>query len=96
MKNDYRGLAKYQKGIFKTRDELVELHKLHGRTKIYHVLSFGGGSQSTHLLEEHVNRNIHYDYIIFSDTGAEPQFIHQQLEWWKNRMKEKLKLNTVM
>ena len=52
------------------------------------MLSFGAGTQSTHLLEEHFKGNIHYDYIVFSDTGAEPEFIHQQVAWWKERQKE--------
>ena len=40
---------KYQKGILKTKEELIELAKGQGRERIFHVLSFGGGTQSGHL-----------------------------------------------
>lgn len=86
--NDFRKHKKYLNGTFKTKQEIVDLLKSEGKTDIYFVLSFGGGTQSTHLLEEHFKGNIHYDYIVFSDTGAEPEFIHQQVAWWKERQKE--------
>ncbi|MDN4067662.1 hypothetical protein QYF50_07115 [Paenibacillus vini] len=79
---------KYREGIFKTKAEIEDLLKEQGRDRIYYVLSFGGGTQSAHLLEQHFRGEIHYDYIIFSDTGAEPDFIHGQVEWWKQRQKE--------
>ncbi|MGF9890860.1 hypothetical protein ABEX78_19600 [Priestia megaterium] len=79
---------KYRKGVFKTKDELIQELRAQGKEHIYRVLSFGGGTQSSHLLEQHFKGLIHYDYIIFSDTGAEPEFIHQQVEWWKQRQKE--------
>src|SRR5699024_8176509 len=50
-------------------------------------LSFGAGTQSTHLLEQHLRGEIDYDFIIFSDTGAEPQFIHEQVKWWQDRQR---------
>lgn len=74
--------------MFKSKQEIIDHLKEQGKTDIYHVLSFGAGTQSTHLLEEHFKGNIHYDYIVFSDTGAEPQFIHDQVAWWKERQKE--------
>ncbi|MGP0580248.1 hypothetical protein ACTP13_25065 [Paenibacillus peoriae] len=52
------------------------------------MLSFGGGTQSTHLLEQHFRGEIHYDYIIFADTGAEPDFIHDQVWWWQHRQRQ--------
>lgn len=61
--------------------------KADGKDDIYHVLSFGGGTQSAHLLEDHLQGKIHYDFIVFSDTGAEPEFIHKQVEWWQRRQK---------
>ncbi|MDG3045519.1 hypothetical protein OE903_23180 [Bacillus sp. B6(2022)] len=61
--------------------------KAKGKDDIYHVLSFGGGTQSAHLLEDHLQGKIHYDFIVFSDTGAEPEFIHKQVEWWQRRQK---------
>ena len=84
--NDYRDLAKYKKGMYKPEQELLAEFAKSGKTKVYRVLSFGGGTQSSHLLEEHLKGNIQYDYIIFADTGAEPQFIHDQVEWWRKRM----------
>ena len=82
---DYRLHPKYRKGIFRTRADLAESLRQEGRDRIYHVLSFGGGTQSAHLLEQHLRGEIHYDYIIFSDTGAEPRFIHEQVAWWQAR-----------
>lgn len=86
--NDYTQHKKYQNGTFKTKKEIIDFLKNEGKTDIYYVLSFGGGTQSTHLLEEHFKGNIYYDYIVFSDTGAEPQFIHEQVKWWKERQKQ--------
>lgn len=85
---DFRGHKKYRDKVFKTKSEIIRELKAQGKDKIYHVLSFGGGTQSSHLLEQHFLGEIHYDYIIFSDTGAEPQFIHDQVEWWKERQKQ--------
>lgn len=87
--NDFRNHEKYKNGTFKTKDEITKYLHEQGYAKIYHVLSFGGGTQSAHLLEEHIRGNIHYDFIIFSDTGAEPNFIHNQVKWWKARLIEK-------
>lgn len=86
--NDYREHKKYIDGVFKSKEEIIKHCHDQGKDDIYFVLSFGAGTQSTHLLEEHLKGNIHYDYVVFSDTGAEPQFIHQQVAWWKNRQKE--------
>ncbi|KQY83684.1 hypothetical protein ASD24_29600 [Paenibacillus sp. Root52] len=85
---DFRLHSKYRKGVFRTRKELVDSLKEEGRDKIYHVLSFGGGTQSAHLMEQHLRGEIHYDYIVFSDTGAEPQFIHEQVAWWQRRQQQ--------
>ncbi|WP_322925347.1 hypothetical protein [Paenibacillus campi] len=82
---DYRQHRKYRDGVLKTKDELIDGLHAEGRTRIYHVLSFGGGTQSSHLLEMHFRGEIHYDYIIFADTGAEPDFIHGQVWWWQHR-----------
>lgn len=86
--NDYRQHKKYVNGILKSKNEIIEIAKNEGKTKFYRVLSFGGGTQSSHLLESHFRGEIDYDYIIFSDTGAEPQFIHDQVAWWQERQKE--------
>ncbi|OKP88785.1 hypothetical protein A3842_05030 [Paenibacillus sp. P3E] len=38
-------------------------------------------------MEQHLQEIIHYDYIIFSDTEAGPQFIHEQVAWWQQWQK---------
>lgn len=88
LKDDFRQHKKYVNGILKTKDEIIEIAKAEGRTKIVRVLSFGGGTQSSHLLDMHFDGLIDYDYIVFSDTGAEPQFIHDQVDWWQKKQKE--------
>jgi hypothetical protein len=85
---DFREHKKYRKSQFKSKKEIEKELISQGKERIYHVLSFGGGTQSTHLLEQHFRGEINYDYIIFADTGAEPQFIHDQVEWWKCRQRE--------
>lgn len=86
--NDFRELKKYSKGLVKSKEDIMNLAEAEGKTKIYKVLSFGGGTKSSHLLEEHFKGNIDYDFIVFADTGAEPQFIHDQVAWWKKRQKK--------
>ncbi|MFE8703962.1 hypothetical protein ACFYKX_25650 [Cytobacillus sp. FJAT-54145] len=87
LENDFRQHKKYINGLLKSKDEIIHLAKTEGKTRFYNVLSFGGGTQSSHLLEEHFRGNIDYDYIVFSDTGAEPEFIHEQVAWWMERQK---------
>lgn len=82
---DFRSHKKYQTGVFKTKNEIKEELINQGKERIYHVLSFGGGTQSSHLLECHFRGEIHYDFVVFSDTGAEPEFIHDQVKWWQER-----------
>lgn len=88
QEKDYKQHKKYTNGILKSKEEIIKIAEDSGRTKIYTVLSFGGGTQSAHLLEAHFRGEIDYDYIVFSDTGAEPQFIHDQVAWWQNRQKQ--------
>lgn len=85
---DFRTHKKYKSGVFLTKNELEAKLISEGKDKIYKVLSFGGGTQSSHLLEDHFQGKIHYDFIIFSDTGAEPDFIHEQVKWWMKRQQE--------
>lgn len=66
--HDYRQHKKYINGLLKSKEEIIEIAKNEGRTKLYRVLSFGGGTQSAHLLESHFRGEIEYDYIVFSDT----------------------------
>lgn len=85
---DFRNHPKFRKGTFKTKHQLENEMVASGKDRIYNVLSFGGGTQSAHLLEQHFRGEIDYDYIIFSDTGAEPQFIHEQVAWWRARQRK--------
>ena len=58
--------------------------------KHVHVLSYGGGTQSTALLLMSLKGEINGvipDYIIFSDTGWEPKSIYQ----WINKVNEYIK-----
>lgn len=85
---DFRNHRKFRDGVFKTKSDIELELRDEGRSRIYHILSFGGGTQSTHLLEQHFRGDIHYDMIIFADTGAEPQFIHEQVQWWRERQQK--------
>ncbi|MBJ6361821.1 hypothetical protein ACFOQM_11040 [Paenibacillus sp. GCM10012307] len=85
---DYRQHKKFIDGVFQEKDVILQNLKDEGKERIFHVLSFGGGTQSAHLLEQHFRGEIHYDYIIFSDTGAEPEFIREQVRWWQLRQKQ--------
>ena len=44
------------------------------------IVSYGGGTNSTALLIECVNRNIPIDLILFADTGAEKPHTYQYLK----------------
>src|SRR5690554_2466919 len=57
-----------------------------------HVLSYGGGTQSTAMLLMALKGEINGvipDYIIFSDTGWEPKSIYQWIEKVNKYIKEK-------
>ncbi len=86
--NNYKEHRKYLNGVFKTKETIESELYQKGIKNIIRVLSFGGGTQSTHLLEDHFKGKVDYDLIIFSDTGAEPQFIHSQVSWWQIRQAE--------
>ncbi|RKO63231.1 hypothetical protein [Caldibacillus debilis] len=73
--------------LIKSKNEIIQDLKAQGK-RIFHVLSFGGGTQSAWLLDQHIRGFIDYDLIVFADTGAEPQFIHEQVAWWKQRMRD--------
>ncbi|MGP3788498.1 hypothetical protein [Paenibacillus sp. 1A_MP2] len=88
FQTDFTEHRKYLDGVFKSKEELIKKFQEEGRDKIFHVLSFGAGTQSTQLLEQHFRGLIHYDFIIFADTGAEPEFIHQQVAWWRQRQQD--------
>ncbi|MEK4487894.1 hypothetical protein MHH81_20515 [Psychrobacillus sp. FSL H8-0484] len=68
--NDYKQHKKYVNGVLKSKKEIIEIAKSEGKTKIYRVLSFDGGTQSSHFLEAHFRNEIEYDYVVFSDAGV--------------------------
>lgn len=88
VQRDYRNHPKYRSGVFKTKEEIEEEMRNRGMRRIVRVLSFGGGTQSAHLLDQHLRGEVPYDLIIFADTGAEPGFIHRQVKWWMRRKEE--------
>ncbi|MCT6924588.1 phosphoadenosine phosphosulfate reductase family protein, partial [Metasolibacillus sp.] len=60
--------------------------------KHVHVLSFGGGTQSTALLLMALKGEINGvipDYIIFSDTGWEPRSIYNWVDKVNSYIKQK-------
>lgn len=60
--------------------------------KHIHVLSYGGGTQSTALLLMALKGEINGvvpDYIIFSDTGWEPKSIYEWIDKVNNYIKKK-------
>ncbi|MER2459872.1 phosphoadenosine phosphosulfate reductase family protein [Bacillus subtilis] len=68
---------------------MIKQHYDDGKKHI-HVLSYGGGTQSTALLLMALKGEINGvipDYIIFSDTGWEPQYVYN----WVNKVNEHIK-----
>lgn len=74
--------------LIESKQALIDRLVSEGK-KIFRVLSFGGGTQSAWLLDQHIKGHIDYDLIVFADTGAEPAFIHQQVAWWRKRTYER-------
>lgn len=67
--------------------------------KHVHVLSFGGGTQSTALLLMALKGEINGvipDYIIFSDTGWEPQSIYDWVNKVNGYIKQKYKKEIIV
>lgn len=85
----YENHKKYTEGKYVPKDKLIKMIiEKEKRTKFYYALSFGAGTQSTHLFYKHLKGEIYYDFIIWADTGAEPKFIHDQVQFWINKQKE--------
>jgi hypothetical protein len=55
------------------------------------VISLGAGKQSTYMLLNALeNQYSHYpDFAIFSDTGCEPKYVYEYLEWLIKYVKDK-------
>ncbi|WP_368502757.1 hypothetical protein AB3N04_00005 (plasmid) [Alkalihalophilus sp. As8PL] len=90
LNDDFRTHKKYVDGVFKTKQEIIDELNKNGVKHIFKILSFGGGTQSSQLLEKCLRgeKNYDYDAVVMSDVGAEPDFIHKQVEWWQLRQKE--------
>lgn len=60
--------------------------------KHIHVLSYGGGTQSNALLIKALKGEVNGvipDYIIFSDTGNEPEYVMKQVDRVNDHIKKK-------
>lgn len=55
------------------------------------VISLGAGKQSSYMLLNALQGNYKYrpDFAIFSDTGCEPTYVYEYLEWLTKYVKEK-------
>lgn len=55
--------------------------------KMVNVISLGAGKQSSYMLLNALEGKFKYrpDFAIFSDTGCEPQYVYEYLDWLKNR-----------
>ena len=53
------------------------------------MLAYGGGTNSTALLIEMINRGIYLDFVLFSDTGAERPDTYKHVEHMHNWLKSK-------
>jgi hypothetical protein len=59
------------------------------------VISLGAGKQSSYMLIRALNGDFEYkpDYAIFSDTGCEPKYVYEYLDWLKFYLKERFNFN---
>lgn len=55
------------------------------------VISLGAGKQSSYMLINALEGKFKFipDYAVFSDTGCEPRYVYEYLEWLKKYCKEK-------
>ena len=50
------------------------------------VISLGAGKQSSYMLLSALQGNYKYypNLVVFSDTGCEPQYVYNYLDWLEN------------
>lgn len=55
------------------------------------VISLGAGKQSSYMLLQALEGKFQYkpDFAIISDTGCEPKYVYEYLDWLKGYVKEK-------
>ncbi|WOE32771.1 MULTISPECIES: phosphoadenosine phosphosulfate reductase family protein [unclassified Acinetobacter] len=58
-------------------------------TSDFVVVSYGGGTNSTALLIEYVNRGMRVDLIMFADTGAEKPHTYKYVEYFSQWLESK-------
>ena len=49
---------------------------------MFNVLSWGGGSQSSAILQLFLDNKVKLNAIIFADTGCEPSYVYKQINMW--------------
>lgn len=63
------------------------------------VISLGAGKQSSYMLLRGLRGEFEHkpDYAIFSDTGCEPNYVYDYLDWlsWYVKKKYNFKITTV-
>lgn len=62
------------------------------------IVSLGAGKQSSYMLLNALEGNFDYkpSFAIFSDTGCEPHYVYEYLEWLKKYCKEKYNFDIVV
>jgi len=67
----------------------VKKEKIEG--DFLNVVSLGAGKQSSYMLLQALEGKFKYkpDFAIISDTGCEPKYVYEYLEWLKKYVKEK-------
>jgi len=62
------------------------------------VISLGAGKQSSYMLLNSLEGKFKYrpDFAIFSDTGCEPQYVYDYLNWLKDYCKTKYNFDIVI
>lgn len=58
--------------------------EINNQQRIPKILSLGGGVQSSCLLYLNIMDKIDIDYAVFADTGAEPEYVYEHLEYLKS------------
>lgn len=64
--------------------------------KLLHVLSWGGGTQSTALMLKMLEDGERLDYIIFADTNNEPEMVYKQVYKIQKYVKETYKKEIII
>ncbi len=68
------------------------------KEKFINIISLGAGKQSSYMLLTALEGKYEYkpDFAIFSDTGCEPQYVYDYLEWLKDYVKSKYDFDIII